>query len=348
MQTTEREPVQHGLKAFVSGQITEEIIELHDDIQVEVDRLVGLQERIESGQYDTLKDVLRDIVNDARIHPESEEAELITTFTAGDEDHIHMPLLEASTVARIPAWLHGEAGSGKSTAAEHVADRQGLDFRSIALCPTTSKSDLLGYRDATGTYRSTGFRDTYENGGVFLFDEIDNAHPSTLAVMNHALANTIAEFPDRMVERHPDAILVAAANTIGRGANAQYVGRAVIDAATRDRFVYIPWDIDESLEERLVIPGSSPKSVPINLREGGIPSPHQWLDIVLKHRDAIELLGLKVICSPRASLYGAQLARLGLGRKWLQEMCIYKGMPDADREKLQQAVAGKLESDDDF
>ncbi len=83
-------------------------------------------------------------------------------------------------MAYVPVWLYGEAGSGKSTAAEQMADELDLSFRSISLGPSTSKSDLMGYRDATGEYRSTAYRETYEDGGVFLFDEIDNAHPSVL------------------------------------------------------------------------------------------------------------------------------------------------------------------------
>ena len=47
-----------------------------------------------------------------------------------------------------------------------MADELDLSFRSISLGPSTSKADLMGYRDATGEYRSTAYRETYEDGGV--------------------------------------------------------------------------------------------------------------------------------------------------------------------------------------
>ncbi|MBF1043579.1 MAG: hypothetical protein HXL07_03745 [Candidatus Nanosynbacter sp.] len=62
--------------------------------------------------------------------------------------HLHAPLLKAALMADVPVWLYGEAGSGKSTAAEQMADELDLSFRSISLGPSTSKADLMGYRDA--------------------------------------------------------------------------------------------------------------------------------------------------------------------------------------------------------
>ena len=54
--------------------------------------------------------------------------------------HYHTPLVRAALQADVPIWLHGEAGSGKSTAGEQAADSLGLPFRSVSLGPTTSKS----------------------------------------------------------------------------------------------------------------------------------------------------------------------------------------------------------------
>ena len=44
--------------------------------------------------------------------------------------HLHAPLLKAALMADVPVWLYGEAGSGKSTAAEQMADELDLSFRS--------------------------------------------------------------------------------------------------------------------------------------------------------------------------------------------------------------------------
>lgn len=328
-----------GLMALIRGETQEYLEDLHGDILEGVSRLEEHSQAIREGDRTAITDTIRSILEESQA-VEGEEGLDFSSFTQDDTqgkigDHAHMPVLELAARARIPAWLFGEAGSGKSTAAERVAEKASLDFRSISLCPTTSKSDLLGYRDAGGQYKTTAFRDVYENGGVFLFDEIDNAHPSSLALINNALSNNEAEFPDDKVEKHPDTVIVAAANTIGKGATAQYVGRAVIDAATRDRFVFIPWDIDEGLEQQIVL-GKGKRSGQIDLGAGGVPSSKDWLQIVRQRRSAISELGIRHLCSPRAAIYGAQLAKLGLGQKWLEEICIFKGMPEQDRVKIER------------
>ena len=254
--------------------------------------------------------------------------------------HLHAPLLKAALMADVPVWLYGEAGSGKSTAAEQMADELDLSFRSISLGPSTSKADLMGYRDATGEYRGTAYRETYEDGGVFLFDEIDNAHPSVLTILNNSIANNQGEFPDKRISRHDDTRFIAAANTIGRGATAEYVGRAPIDAATIDRFAFVPMDIDPELEEALVL-GSQVRNSYVDISSGGVPNAREWLAVVRAHREAVSELGIRAIIGQRAALYGKRLAEQGVGKDWLSEMLLYKGMKKYDREKLESA-AGKL------
>jgi len=254
--------------------------------------------------------------------------------------HLHAPLLKAALMADVPVWLYGEAGSGKSTAAEQMADELDLSFRSISLGPSTSKADLMGYRDATGEYRSTAYREIYEDGGVFLFDEIDNAHPSVLTILNNSIANNQGEFPDKRISRHDDTRFIAAANTIGRGATAEYVGRTPIDAATIDRFAFVPMDIDPELEEALVL-GDQVKDSYVDISSGGVPNAREWLAVVRAHREAVSELGIRAIIGQRAALYGKRLAEQGVGKDWLSEMLLYKGMKKYDREKLESA-AGKL------
>lgn len=327
-----------GIWAFIKGDIQTELLELHAEIESDLvelqhgtTRLANIQTQIESGEHAVIKAALREIIaEDTGARRKLQDRQARPKL---DVVHSNYSVLEAVAEARIPAWLYGEAGSGKSTAGEGIADQHSLDFRSISLCPTTTKSDILGYRDATGQYRSSGFRDTYENGGVFLFDEIDNSHPSSLAVINHALANGSAEFPDGHIEIHPDTIIIAGANTIGKGANAQYVGRAVIDGATRDRFAFIPWDIDDDLEESLALQQDLDDGT-VDISKGGTPSPKGWLETVRAFRSAIAESGIKQICSPRATLYGIKLAEIGMGQMWLEEILIYKGMSQSDRTKI--------------
>lgn len=251
--------------------------------------------------------------------------------------HKHMPLLMVAVACRLPVWLHGDAGSGKSISTQIVASRLGLAFGFISVCPTTTKSDLLGYKDGYGTYHPTEFRRRFEHGGVFLIDEIDNGNPQVLAVVNNALSNGVCAFPDGMVHRHPDCVIIAAANTIGRGANMRYVGRSPVDATTLDRFVFVRMDIDEELEAALV---GCPVHAPTILDrvQGGFIEPAAWLARVQSMRHAVARLGIDHMVSPRATLNGMKLIEEGLGLTHVEEMVLWKGMREGDRTKVLRSM----------
>ena len=151
----------------------------------------------------------------------------------------------------INVYIYGPAGTGKTQIAEQVAQSLGLPYSAISVCAQSSKIDFLGYMDANGNYVSTEFRRIYQNGGVFLIDEIDNGNPNILAVLNAALANGQMAFPDGMIKAHADFRCIAAANTFGTGATEQFIGRNPIDAATQNRFMKIFVGYDNDLETRI-------------------------------------------------------------------------------------------------
>lgn len=154
--------------------------------------------------------------------------------------------------ARMPLLLVGHAGSGKTHIAIQCAKTLGLKYYSISVNEQTSKSDFLGYNDANGKLVKTNFRKAYEKGGVFIIDEIDAGNPNILTVVNSALSNDTCPFPDGMVTRHEDFVCVCTANTFGEGESLQYIGRNILDAATRDRFATLFVDYSAGLEKVLV------------------------------------------------------------------------------------------------
>jgi hypothetical protein len=119
-----------------------------------------------------------------------------------------------------------------------------------------------------------------------------------------------------MVERHVDFICIAAANTFGLGATSEYVGRMKMDAAFLDRFVFISWDIDELLE--IQICGND-----------------KWANRVqgLRHRAVSS--GIKVVISPRASVYGAKLLASGMDQATVETICVKRGMTKDQWEGIQ-------------
>lgn len=143
-----------------------------------------------------------------------------------------------------PVFLYGPAGSGKTNAAVQCSEALELTHYAISVNEQTTKTDFLGYYDANSHLIKTNFRKAYEEGGMFIIDEIDAANPNVLTVLNSALSNGFMAFPDGNVERHEKFICVCTANTTGDENSVQYIGRNVLDAATLDRFLrwYFPYD----------------------------------------------------------------------------------------------------------
>jgi len=146
-----------------------------------------------------------------------------------------------------------------------VAEALGLEAYDQSMSEGISESAFTGWLLPTGQsgsfkYVPSPFITAYEKGGVFLFDEIDAADANLLVLMNEAIANDYFFLPQRhtkpKVVKHKDFVAIAAANTFGAGADAQYVGRNALDAATLDRFRagLIQMDYSAPVEEALVDP----------------------------------------------------------------------------------------------
>lgn len=215
----------------------------------------------------------------------------------------------------LNVYLYGPSGSGKTFAANQCAKALGVNLYFTGAISNEYK--LTGYMDAKGEYVSTEFRKAYENGGLFLFDEIDGSFPQAVLAFNAALANDYMDFPDKQVKRNEKFYCIAAANTIGLGANRQYVGRNQLDAASLDRFVFIDWDYDENMERK-------------------ITGNDAWFEYVLKVRKIVDRLNLRHIISPRASFFGANLLNNGFTRVEVENMVLWKGMDQATLDKIKE------------
>lgn len=238
---------------------------------------------------------------------------------AHDGKHYQFKVLLAVIASRVNALLVGPAGSGKTTAAEMAAKELGISYFAISVGMQTTKTEFFGYNDANGRYVRTLFREAYENGGVFLIDEMDAGNANVMTCMNQALANNSCAFPDGMVNKHNDFVIVASANTFGTGANREYVGRNQLDAATLDRFAVIEWNYDEKLERKLC-------------------SNVKWLEYVLKCRENASKHKIRTVVSPRASIGGAKMIAAGMKPKQAIDLLIRKGMNDTEFVKLTEGA----------
>lgn len=255
--------------------------------------------------------------------------------------HYKFTLLLAAVRAGVDAVaLVGPAGTGKTTAAHECAKRLGRRFEATSFGPTTSKADLFGFVDANGVYRATGLVRAASAGGVFLGDELDAGHPGVITGLNMVLANCSFGIPTGMIEKHPEFVPIFGMNTYGAGANRQYVGRNQLDAASLDRMVILEWDLDEGLEAEMCGVQGVP-SPGIDLAAGGTMTAPQWLARVWTVRKAIDELGVRHIVSPRCSQNGIRLFKVGLARKHVEQMVLWKGM-DADTKARVQEKAREL------
>jgi hypothetical protein len=242
-----------------------------------------------------------------------------------DDEHKMYALLrlivKTATNKSGHCMLVGPAGSGKTYNAEKLALELGFKYYPFSVGPQTSKSDLIGYMDAGGNYRTTAFREAYEKGGVLLLDEVDAGNPAILTMLNAAIANGKYYFPDnRLVEAHADFRCIAAGNTWGLGADSNYNSRQKMDAATLSRFVRLEWPYDERHELAI-----SPCAA--------------WTRNVQKARKAAANAGLRTVICPRQSINGGLLVNAGM--KWadVEKVTFLAGLDAASVKKLRDAMA---------
>ena len=219
----------------------------------------NLEERIDSQLEDALDNKLEETLNN-KLEEYTNKIQMPVTHiiklkdivlgqTSGGYYHEKFEQILTQVQLDEPIMLIGPAGSGKNVCISQVAEALGQHM--YYTNNASNEFKLTGFIDAGGNYRDTEFYKAFKNGGIFFLDEIDNSDPSALIVINSALANGYMAFPHETIDRHPDFRIIAAANTWGKGADLEYVGRNALDAATLDRFDNIFFDYDTKLEQAL-------------------------------------------------------------------------------------------------
>ena len=233
-------------------------------------------------------------------------------------------LLGVMGIKGLNVLLTGGAGLSKSTAVEQAAEAFQLKLASISFSNQTTKTDLLGFVDAMGVYRKSSFIDAFENGKVFLADEMDACSSNVLVLLNSAISNGFIETPDnRIVRVHDNFRFVATANTNLRGAKNGFSARNKLDAATIDRFAVIEWTLDEDLEQK-------------------ITNNDAWLKIVRKCREVAVARLEGVVITPRSAYDGAKLLRAGINVDKVIRMTIVKAMGEDEENVLLKAITENM------
>lgn len=224
----------------------------------------------------------------------------------------------------IAPMLVGPAGGGKSTILQQAAQTLNLPYYPMSVNGQTSEYSIVGYKNANGEYIRTAFREAFENGGLFSFEEIDAGNPNVLTVINNALSQDYYLFPDTLVKKSQNFILAASANTYGRGANMQYIGRNPLDAATLDRFAMTYIDYDEELEKQI----------------GPVP---EWTDYIQNIRHVVAHFGMPIVVSMRAIIFGGRLIQAGQDREVVLSKFVWRGCKKEDVEKIKKQIVNNRE-----
>ena len=146
--------------------------------------------------------------------------------------------------------LHGPSGSGKTTVAIEYANNKGISYVVQQGHAHLSQDDFLGYTSIVKNDKDQSTEDLYvrsllreavEFGKIFIIDEIDGCSPNALLALN-SLKNKQFQFPDKLVDIHPNFRLIATANTLEY--SDVYNGRSKLDKATLARFKHIEYNLE--------------------------------------------------------------------------------------------------------
>lgn len=244
--------------------------------------------------------------------------------TVVDNAHAYLPLAAIIAAHRIPLFLLGERGTGKTTLAEQLARAMDLPFHVINCTRAMTPGKLVGFAEPFhGKWMRGELSRHVDKPGLILCDELDASDPGTQLVLNSAVGNRYIGEPDGLLRLHEDFMIMAAGNTIN-GATKAYNGREKIDAALADRFAVLELPIDNAIEARLCgdVEVSTLDGRP---DKGGFITATAWKSDVRAVRTELKKKGMETAApSPRAAEYGAKLCT-SVGRHWLNEMFLIRG-----------------------
>lgn len=293
-------PVVTGLDALLGGIV-----------QAQVQAALAARPAIDR---DEVARIVRDVAAFTRVEMVYEDR---SVQVEGVQHHSMPELLRLLVQGHREVYLFGPPGSGKSHAAQVAAEAFQLPYSMTG--KVESKYDLFGFVDAHGRPFRTAFRKCWEEGGVFLFDEMDRSDPSAVVALNGALANGVADFPDGPVQRHARCYIIGGGNTTMGGADRAFNTAQQQDQSVIDRFTFLAWGYDEAMERILAGEDQS-----------------DWVAFVQRVRRAADKLRVSLLATPRASMRGAKMLRDGWPREQVEAMALFKGLDEATIAKLRE------------
>jgi len=248
--------------------------------------------------------------------------------------HHTFPKLLSLIQERKHTMLYGPTGSGKTHICMSLA--KAIDSRKFGFLSCSagmSESKILGTtgiaKSGEFEYRISDFIDIFENGGLFLFDEMDRADSNVLMVINAALANGIIPVSSRTDQpyatKHSNFVCVCATNTVGSGGDRTYTAANRLDMSTLNRFWKIKIGYDLAVE-KVLCPDEELQSYCWAIRHG------------------IEVNRLEQVMSTRTMKEAYELKFGKSDFSWTQkeiDLSYFSGWPQDQFEKVKSSCYGK-------
>jgi cobaltochelatase CobS len=236
--------------------------------------------------------------------------------------HYNFEKLFRMTSAKLNVALIGEAGTGKTYAAEQVADVLSLKHYTMSFHSKMTATDLRGYCDANGKYNESAVYRAFKDGGILILDEFDRSNTEVTVSLNNLLSGSSYLFPNgEEVKKHDDFRVIACQNTTGTGGSKAYAAAQRQDGATLNRFVKLAWDTDEALE--IAIAGNTIATRAVQK---------------MRH-NARTMAMTDIIISPRQSIDSNKLMEVGFSIEEALDHTILHGLADDVRKRLMNGVS---------
>ena len=255
-----------------------------------------------------------------------------------ERQHYMFELVLRILSCNVPLYLWGGAGSAKTSLLMACAEALTLPCNVVSFSRDTTRSQMMGYITLNGGKAPSLIHDAFTQGKFLVMDEFDAGGVGQLC-LNALLANGVSEFYGEMCRAHPDFFVGVTANTPGTGAANGY-RREPVDAATRDRLFVLELPVDEGLEAHIC--GVNEPSPKCTVGAGGTVTAEEWHGIIKDYRKAFVKLGVgtTLASSMRPAKLGSILAANGIGRHWLEEGLIRRGLAEDTWNKI-KAETGK-------
>jgi len=240
---------------------------------------------------------------------------------------------------RIPTYLWGHAGTGKTTIYEQIAAYTRRPLFRVQHTANMEEEHIVGgwrLRDGKTHFELGPLAMAMKYGWLYMADEYDFGRPEVTSVYQAVLEGKPlvikeADPENRVIKPHPDFRIVATGNTNGQGdETGLYTGTNLQNSANYERFgVVQKMDyMAKELEERLVS------------QQGKIPmaDAKKLVDFAKRIREEFDGGRLGNPISPRSLIYAA---KIGVGKRDFKAglaLAFINRLSSTDREAAQQVA----------